>query len=45
MRILYNSLETRYKTPFGTLFPEQDCRMRLAIPASCQTRQVVLVVE
>ena len=45
MRILYNSLETRYKTPFGTLFPRQDCRMRLAIPASCQTRQVTLVVE
>ena len=42
MRILYNSLETRYKTPFGTLFPRQDCRMRLA---SCQTRQVTLVVE
>ncbi len=45
MRILYNSLETCYKTPFGTLLPGQDCRMRLAIPASCQTRQVALVVE
>lgn len=36
MRILYNSLETRYKTPFGTLFPRQDCRMRLAIPPAAR---------
>ena len=45
MRILFNSLDPIYKTPFGTVTPGQECRMRLAIPASCQTRQVTLRVE
>ena len=45
MRILFNSLESIYKTPFGTVTPGQECHMQLAIPASCQTRQVWLCLE
>lgn len=45
MRILFNSLDQIYKTPFGTVTPGQECRMHIAIPVSCQTRQVILRVE
>ena len=45
MRILFNSLDQIYKTPFGTVIPGQECRMHIAIPASCQTRQVTLRLE
>lgn len=45
MRILFNSLDCTYKTPFGVLKPGQTCQMRLAIPVSCQTRFVQLCLE
>jgi len=45
MRILFNSLDQIYKTPFGTVTPGQECRMHIAIPASCQTRRVALRLE
>ncbi len=40
MRILFCSRDPRYKNPTGTLTPGEDCRLRLDIPASCQTREV-----
>lgn len=40
MRILFCSRDPRHKNPTGTLTPGEDCRLRLDIPASCQTREV-----
>ena len=34
MRILFNSKETVFKDPFGTLVPQQDCRLCVHIPVS-----------
>ncbi len=45
MRILYNSQDPAYKTPFGTLVPGQLCVLRLALPRDLETRFVQLVVE
>ena len=45
LRILYNSLDSAYKTPFGVLTPKQNCTMTVAIPVSVQTTQVVLVLQ
>ena len=45
LRILYNSLSAAHKTPFGVLTPGEVCRMTIAIPRSCQTVRVMLVME
>ncbi|MGM9589743.1 MAG: glycoside hydrolase family 13 protein [Faecousia sp.] len=34
MRILYNSRESQFKTPFGTLVPQETCTMRVHVPVS-----------
>ena len=36
MRILYNSRDPQFKTPFGTLVPEQECTIRVHVPCSVQ---------
>ena len=43
MRILYNSKDTSFKTPFGTLTEGQKCSISIHIPASCQSVRVRLV--
>lgn len=45
LRILYDSLNTAHKTPFGTLTPGQNCTMTVAIPTSCLTTEVALVLQ
>ena len=40
MRILYNSREAAYKTPFGTLVPDQSCTLRVHVPASVQAEHL-----
>lgn len=45
LRILYDSLNIAYKKPFGTVTPGQDCTMTVAIPCSCQTVKVTLILE
>jgi len=45
LRILYNSQDPACKTPFGVVTPEEFCTMTVAIPQSCQTTQVVLVLQ
>ena len=40
MRILFNSKDTRFKEPFGTLIPKQECTLRIHIPASVHTTGV-----
>ena len=36
MRILYDSKQPQFKTPFGTLTPDQECTLHIHIPASVQ---------
>lgn len=45
MRILYNSKESYYKTPFGTLVPKEVCLLRILIPCSCETSCVTVELE
>ena len=40
MRILYDSRQTLYKTPFGTLTPGQECTLNIHVPASVQATSV-----
>ena len=40
MRILYDSKQTIYKSPFGTLTPNQECTLNIHIPASVQATSV-----
>ena len=43
MRILYNSKDTAFKSPFGTLTEGQTCKISIRIPNSCQTEAVNLI--
>ena len=45
LRILYNSLDPAHKLPFGVLTPGETCQLTIAIPRSCQTVRVILVLE
>ena len=40
MRILFNSKDTQFKEPFGTLIPGQECTLRIQIPTTVQTTAV-----
>ncbi len=42
MRILYDSKQTQFKTPFGTLVPQQECKLHIHIPTSVGTTAVQL---
>ena len=44
MRILYNSKDTNFKLPFGTLIEGQKCNISIHIPRSCQTVDVKLML-
>lgn len=44
MRILYDSRLSQFKSPFGTLSPDQSCRVQVQIPVSCQTVRTELVL-
>ena len=41
MRILFDSKNPQFKTPFGTLIPNQECTLNIHIPATVQTTRVV----
>ena len=41
MRILYNSKDLQFKTPFGTLTPDQTCTLHIHIPVTVEATQVV----
>ena len=45
MRILYNSKQTQFKTPFGTLTPQQTCTLHIHIPAQVQTTLVEILIQ
>ena len=40
MRILYDSKQSQFKTPFGTLVPDQECTLHIHIPATVQATGV-----
>ena len=44
MRILYNSKDTQFKDPFGTLRPGESCTLRIHIPSSVQAQKVECVI-
>ena len=44
MRILYNSKDTSFKLPFGTLTEGQKCNISIHIPKSCHTRAARLLL-
>ena len=43
MRILFNSKDTQFKEPFGTLIPDQICTLRIHIPSSVQATKVACI--
>lgn len=45
MRILFDSKLSQFKTPFGTLRPDEVCSLHIHIPVSCKTVAVELVVQ
>ncbi len=45
MRILYNSKELFHKDPFGTLIPEQDCRLNIHVPCNVQAKAVQCIIS
>ncbi len=45
MRILYNSRDSQFKTPFGTVNPGQVCRLCIHVPSSVGAQQVVCILQ
>ncbi len=45
MRILYDSKQSQFKTPFGTLVPGQECTLNIHIPAQVQTTEVECLIS
>ena len=44
MRILFDSKEERYKSPFGTLTPGENCTLHIHIPTSVAALQAECVI-
>ena len=45
MRILYDSKNPIYKTPFGCIAEGEVCNINIHIPSSCNTKRVSLVTQ
>ena len=45
MRILFDSKQLKYKTPFGTLTPNQTCTLNIHIPCSVQAVNVNCILK
>ena len=45
MRILFDSKLPQFKTPFGTLVPDQVCALNIHIPISVQATKVTCIVK
>ena len=39
MRILFDSKQSHFKTPFGTLTPGEECTLCIHVPASVQAKR------
>lgn len=45
MEIKFNSLDERYKSPFGALCPGQPCQLTVEVPTDCAVLRLEAVVE
>ena len=45
MRILFDSKQTQFKSPFGTLTPGQRCKLSIHVPSAVQATRVVCLVQ
>ena len=45
MRILYDSKNLKYKSPFGCIKEGENCRISIDIPQNCQTKAVFLQLK
>ena len=45
MRILFDSKQTQFKSPFGTLTPGQECTLNIHIPSSVQATKVTCLLN
>ena len=45
MRILFDSQQLMYKSPFGTLVPQQECTLHIHIPCSVRTTGVECLLQ
>ena len=45
MRILFDSKQPQYKTPFGTLVPEQTCTLNIHVPSSVRASRVLCILN
>ncbi len=45
MRILFDSKQLQYKTPFGTLVPNQNCTLHIHVPSTVQTTLVECIIN
>lgn len=45
MRILYDSKQEIYKSPFGTLVPGQVCTLHIHIPVNVETTSVICILS
>ncbi|MBO5891109.1 MAG: glycoside hydrolase family 13 protein [Oscillospiraceae bacterium] len=45
MRILFDSKQPQFKTPFGTLLPEENCTLHIHIPATVRSQKVECLIS
>ena len=45
MRILFDSKQLKFKDPFGTLVPKQDCTLNIHIPCAVGTTEVECIIN
>lgn len=45
MRILYDSKQSIYKTPFGTLTPGQECKLSVHVPRTVRASRVICILS
>ena len=45
MRILFDSKQPQFKTPFGTLLPQQVCTLHIHIPSTVEAKAVEILLQ
>ncbi len=45
MRILFDSKQTQFKSPFGTLVPRQECTLHIHIPTNITPSAAELILQ
>ncbi len=44
-RILFDSADSRYKYPFGCIKEGESCKISVAVPLSCPSKEVIIVLN